>query len=86
MRNPKLLFLLRQGCTVTFPSGVVFIGWPTSNMFQASIYILGTGIVEIDTYDLTEEGIEKAILAEIDYAKRNHDDKELALQERKEEM
>jgi hypothetical protein len=86
MRNPKLLSLLRQGCLVKFPSGILFHGWPTSNMLHTSIYDLDNHRLESNWYDLNEKGLESALKDEEEYAESINNDKEFVLQERKEEM
>lgn len=85
MRNPKLLSLLRQGCTVIFPSGYFFEGLPNDNYIQVG-WIEGDEEYKDGLWILDEFGLDQAIRDEERYSDGDRDDKELALQERKEEM
>lgn len=91
MRNPKLLSLLRQGCVVQFPLRIRMAAFADSNLIEVG-YIDRDNVKDKEIFiilgyrDLSEEGLERALQDEEEYAERNCDDKELALQERKEEM
>lgn len=86
MRNPKLLSLLRQGCTVIFPSGFTLEGDTESNLIVTGCSDKDGDSVHIGYRSLDEEGLEKALQEEEEFSDGDRDDKELALQERKEEM
>lgn len=62
MRNPKLLSLLKKGCSVTFPSGVILTGLPDDDLIESGAR--GEDLndyVVVDKYDLNEIGLEEAL-------------------------
>lgn len=62
MRNPKLLSLLRKGCSVTFPSGVILTGLSDDDLIESGAR--GEDLndyVVVDKYDLNEIGLEEAL-------------------------
>lgn len=87
MRNPKLLSLLRQGCTVIYPSGYFLEGDTESNL-------IATGIIDIQSEDktgtgyrtLSENGLEFAIDDEEEYSEGRSIEQEMKRQEAKEEL
>lgn len=85
MRNPKLLSLLRQGCVVIYPSGYFLEGLSNDNYIQVG-WIEGDEKHKDGFWTLDEFGLERAIHDEEKFSDGDRNDKELALQERKEEM
>ena len=87
MRNPKLLCLLRRGCILTFPSGVTFRRIADTEFIESGMQgEEPTPYVGIDTYDLTEKGLEEALEYEESVAFYMEEDEELETQHRREEM
>lgn len=95
MRNPKLLSLLRQGCSMWLGYFYI-IGLPDRNMIQYGngnqYYLYPDGYEEperLDTItytDLNEEGLEIVLKERDRYESIDEDVRKLYLQERKEEM
>lgn len=87
MRNPKLLSLLRQGCEIRYPSGFFMKGIVDRNFIESGFYHDDTNVrFSLDYYIMNEHGLESILELEEAYSDNDRDDKELALQERKEEM
>ena len=86
MRNPKLLSLLRQGCTVIFPSGYILERDEDNDLICNKI-MTETFEWTGDGYrSLTENGLELALVDEENYFESKIESEQLTLQERKEEM
>jgi len=85
MRNPKLLTLLRQGCSIVFPSGFSIHMIPDSDFIESG-YMDQETYIGIDTYDLSEEGLEYALDNEEFYAFRKLDNDNLRDEEQEMEM
>ncbi len=63
IRNPKLLCLLRKGCSITFPSDVILRGIVDRNFIETAMrdpYDLNM-YVPIDLYVMDEKGLEEAL-------------------------
>lgn len=86
MRNPRLLTLLRQGCIVHFPSGYLFQPDNESGLIRIGCLNKDGDQDHLGYRSLCERGLEVAMIEQEIYSERLCDDKELALQERKEEM
>lgn len=80
LRNPKILGLLRKGCSITFPSGVMLHRVPDTEFIEAGMMTeTRSGLEEqiyvgIDTYTLNEEGLEEALQYEEFYADSLNDE------------
>lgn len=81
MRNPKLLGLIRKGCSITFPSGVIFHRIPNSVFMESTSPTDGDYV-----YDLSEQGLEDALDYEDTFTALLEDDEKLETEEREEEM
>jgi len=87
LRNPKLLGLLRKGCSITFPSGLTLRQVMQDDVIEAGVQPLaGDDFISVDGYTLSEEGLEEALQYEEFYASRYEDEEQLALEEREREM
>ena len=87
LRNPKLLGLLRQGCSITFPSGLVLRQVMQDDVIEVGVQPdNGEDFVSIDGYPLNEKGLEEALQYEEFYASRREDEERIALEEREREM
>jgi len=87
MRNPKLLGLLRKGCSITFPSGLVLRQVMQDDVIEVGVQGYDKeDFVSIDGYPLNEKGLEEALQYEEFYASRYEDEERLKLEEREEEM
>jgi hypothetical protein len=86
LRNPKLLSLLRKGCSITFPSGIII-----RQVMQDDVIELGMrpsideDMISIDSYTLNEQGLEEALEYEESVANFKEEDDELTEQQREEE-
>lgn len=85
MRNPKLLGLIRKGCSITFPSGVIFHRIPDSEFLESG-FADGNDYDDANVFDLTELGLEQALKYEEVCAENLEDDEELEIEQREEEM
>ena len=77
LRNPKILGLLRKGCSITFPSGVMFSRPANTEFIETGMR--GEDMNEyqpIDQYSLNEEGLEAALKYEEFYAESLKEDVE----------
>lgn len=87
LRNPKLLGLLRKGCSITFPSGLVLRQVMQDDVIEVGVQPPdGEDFISVDGYTLSEEGLEEALQYEEFYASRYEDDEKIALEEREREM
>lgn len=75
LRNPKLLCLLRKGCSITFPSGLILRQIMQDDFIEVGVQIPDEDFESIDSYDLNEEGLEDALQYEEMYADNLNDDK-----------
>jgi hypothetical protein len=85
MRNPKLLSLLRKGCSITFPSGIALHRIPDEDFIESGAFGEDNRYVGIDTYELNEAGLEEALEYEESVANFQEEDDELTEKEREEE-
>ena len=77
MRNPKLLGLLRKGCSITFPSGLVLRQVMQDDVIEVGVQGYDKeDFVSIDGYPLNEKGLEEALQYEEMYAEHIKDDLE----------
>ena len=60
LRNPKLLCLLRKGCSITFPSGIILHRIPDEDFIEAGT-LVNDDYQGIDTYAPNEAGLEEAL-------------------------
>ena len=76
LRNPKLLGLLRKGCSITFPSGITLRQVMQDDVIEVGVQPSdGEDFISIDGYTLSEEGLEEALQYEEMYADNLNDDK-----------